>query len=78
MLEILKETTGRQRNRRYSYVPYLKLFESSATALQNPTDCRTWSRSWIGINPASRYKIISSNTLRRVKRSASSSTNSRA
>ena len=31
-LEILRETTGGQRNRRYSYVPYLMLFESSATA----------------------------------------------
>ena len=31
-LEILRETTGGQRNRRYSYVPYLALFESSATA----------------------------------------------
>lgn len=30
-LEILKETTGGQRNRRYSYLPYLALFESSAT-----------------------------------------------
>lgn len=29
-LEILQETTGGQRNRRYSYVPYLMLFESSA------------------------------------------------
>jgi Fic family protein len=34
-LEILKETTGGLRNRRYSYVPYLTLFESSATAHQN-------------------------------------------
>lgn len=33
-LEILQETTGGQRNRRYSYVPYLMLFESSATAHQ--------------------------------------------
>ena len=33
-LEILRETTGGQRNRRYSYVPYLALFESSATAHQ--------------------------------------------
>ena len=33
-LEILRETTGGQRNRRYSYVPYLILFESSATAHQ--------------------------------------------
>lgn len=33
-LEILRETTGGQRNRRYSYVPYLMLFESSATAHQ--------------------------------------------
>jgi len=31
-LDILKETTGGQRNRRYSYIPYLALFESSATA----------------------------------------------
>lgn len=31
-LNILRETTGGQRNRRYSYVPYLALFESSATA----------------------------------------------
>ena len=30
-LEILKETTGAQRNRRYAYAPYLALFESSAT-----------------------------------------------
>jgi Fic family protein len=30
-LEILKETTGGQRNRRYSYAPYLALFESSET-----------------------------------------------
>ena len=28
-LEILKETTGGQRNRRYAYAPYLALFESS-------------------------------------------------
>lgn len=28
-LNILKETTGGQRNRRYSYLPYLALFESS-------------------------------------------------
>lgn len=34
-LDILKETTGGQRNRRYSYFPYLALFESSATARQN-------------------------------------------
>lgn len=33
-LEILKETTGGLRNRRYSYFPYLALFESSATAQQ--------------------------------------------
>ena len=33
-LEILRETTGGQRNRRYSYVPYHTLFESSATAHQ--------------------------------------------
>ena len=33
-LEILKETTGGQRNRRYSYFPYLLLFESSGTAQQ--------------------------------------------
>ena len=32
-LNILRETTGGQRNRRYSYVPYLALFESSATAI---------------------------------------------
>lgn len=31
-LDILKETTGGQRNRRYSYLPYLELFESSAVA----------------------------------------------
>ena len=31
-LDILRETTGGQRNRRYSYVPYLTLFELSATA----------------------------------------------
>lgn len=37
-LEILKETTGGLRNRRYSYVPYLALFESSATAHQNNTN----------------------------------------
>jgi hypothetical protein len=30
-LEILKETTGGQRNRRYAYAPYLALFESSET-----------------------------------------------
>ncbi|HUE81785.1 MAG TPA: Fic family protein [Pyrinomonadaceae bacterium] len=30
-LEILNETTGGKRNRRYSYIPYLELFESSAT-----------------------------------------------
>jgi len=29
-LDILSETTGRQRNRRYAYAPYLALFESSA------------------------------------------------
>lgn len=29
-LEILRETTGGQRNRRYAYSPYLALFESSA------------------------------------------------
>jgi cell filamentation protein, protein adenylyltransferase len=34
-LKILKETTGGQRNRRYSYIPYLTLFESSVTANQN-------------------------------------------
>lgn len=34
-LNILKEITGGQRNRRYSYVPYLSLFESSATANQS-------------------------------------------
>lgn len=34
-LNILKETTGGQRNRRYSYLPYLALFESSATANQS-------------------------------------------
>jgi Fic family protein len=34
-LNILKETTGGQRNRRYSYVSYLALFESSATANQS-------------------------------------------
>ena len=34
-LNILKEITGGQRNRRYSYVPYLALFESSATANQS-------------------------------------------
>lgn len=33
-LNILKETTGGQRNRRYSYFPYLALFESSATTHQ--------------------------------------------
>ena len=33
-LNILKETTGGQRNRRYSYFPYLALFESSAVANQ--------------------------------------------
>jgi len=31
-LNIIKETTGGQRNRRYSYFPYLALFESSAKA----------------------------------------------
>lgn len=31
-LNILKETTGGQRNRRYSYLPYLALFDSSAAA----------------------------------------------
>jgi len=31
-LEILRETTGGQRNRRYSYEPYLMLFESSVTS----------------------------------------------
>ena len=31
-LKILTETTGGQRNRRYSYFPYIALFESSATA----------------------------------------------
>lgn len=30
-LNILKETTGGQRNRRYSYFPYLALFESSTS-----------------------------------------------
>jgi Fic family protein len=34
-LNIIKETTGGQRNRRYSYFPYLALFESSATAHQD-------------------------------------------
>lgn len=33
-LGILRETTGGRRNRRYSYLPYLMLFESSATAHQ--------------------------------------------
>ena len=36
-LEILQETTGGQRNRRYSYVPYLALFESSAIAHKRKT-----------------------------------------
>jgi Fic family protein len=39
-LEILRETTGGQRNRRYSYVPYLTLFESSATAHQRDRELR--------------------------------------
>lgn len=34
-LEILKETTGGQRNRRYAYSRYLDLFESSAKKLEN-------------------------------------------
>jgi Fic family protein len=34
-LDILKETTGGQRNRRYSYLSYLALFESSAIANQS-------------------------------------------
>ena len=34
-LNILKETTGGQRNRRYSYFPYLGLFEASATGHRN-------------------------------------------
>jgi hypothetical protein len=32
-LEILKETTGGQRNRRYEYSPYVALFESSTKKL---------------------------------------------
>lgn len=35
-LEILTETTGRQRDRRYEYLPYLALFESSKTKMQGP------------------------------------------
>src|SRR4029079_389087 len=34
-LEILKETTGGQRNRRYAYSQYLDLFESSAKNLDD-------------------------------------------
>jgi Fic family protein len=41
-LEILTETTGGQRNRRYSYVSYLTLFESSATKSQEaPSEVET-------------------------------------
>lgn len=37
-LGILTETTGRQRNRRYAYAPYLALFESSASQLEGMTE----------------------------------------
>jgi hypothetical protein len=43
-LNILKETTGGQRNRRYSYFPYLALFESSARAHQEAGDKRKTAR----------------------------------
>lgn len=36
-LEILEETTGAQRNRRYAYAPYLALFESSAKQSEKQT-----------------------------------------
>jgi Fic family protein len=41
-LEILNETTGRQRNRRYAYAPYLALFESSAKKhVKQPSEIQT-------------------------------------
>jgi len=43
-LDILQETTGGQRNRRYSYLPYLALFESSVTAPDRDTPVQTTKR----------------------------------
>lgn len=41
-LNVLNETTGRQRNRRYAYAPYLALFESSAKKLvKQPSENQT-------------------------------------
>jgi Fic family protein len=40
-LEILKETTGGQRNRRYSYLPYLALFEASASKVEEQAEIQT-------------------------------------
>jgi len=44
-LKILTETTGGQRNRRYSYFPYIALFESSATARRHENNFANVTKS---------------------------------